>query len=48
MMKKKGVTAAQINDRTFLTTRFITPPETNHAGIVQRDFPYQFIDEIVR
>ena len=45
MMKRKGVTDAQINDRSFLSQRYFTPPERNHAGVVERDFAYNFISE---
>ena len=48
MMRRKGVTDAQINDRAFLTARYVTPPERNHAGVVEPDFPFQFISEIVQ
>ena len=46
MMKKKGVTRAQIDDRSFLTLRYVTPPERNHAGIVETDFPFQFVADL--
>jgi hypothetical protein len=35
MMRKRGVTQAQLNDRSFLTLRYVTPPERNHAGVVE-------------
>ena len=46
MMKKKGITQAQINDRTFLKLRYVTPPERNHAGQVEKDFPFDFIEDL--
>ena len=46
MMKKHGLTLAQINNRAWLTARYYTPPERNHAGVVEGDFMYQFISEI--
>ena len=46
MMKKKGITQAQINDRTFLKLRYVTPPERNHAGIVEKDFPFDYIGDL--
>ena len=46
MMKKKGVTQAQINDRSFLTLRYVTPPERNHAGLVEDDFPFDFVGDL--
>lgn len=48
MMRRKGVTEAQLNDTRFLTTRYITPPERNHAGVVEKDFPYEFIGDLKR
>jgi hypothetical protein len=46
MMKKKGVTQAQINDRSFLTLRYVTPPERNHAGVVEADFPFRYVADL--
>ena len=46
MMRKHGLTLAQINDKTWLTTRWVTPPERNWAGIVEDDFMYRFVSEI--
>jgi hypothetical protein len=46
MMKPHGITEAQLNSKAFRTTRYITPPERNHAGIVERDYPYRFIKEV--
>ena len=46
MMKKHGLTLAQINDKTWLTTRWVTPPERNHAGVVERDFEFQYVSEV--
>ena len=48
MMKKKGVTDAQLRDRSFLTLRYVTPPERNHAGMIEPDFPYQFMRDLHR
>ena len=45
-MRKQGVTPQQLNDRTYLTLRYVTPPERNHAGIVEKDFPYRFISDL--
>ena len=46
MMKKKGVSYSDINDKSFLSARYVTPPEHNHAGVVERDFPYRFVSDI--
>ena len=46
MMKKKGVTQAQINDRSFLNLRYVTPPERNHAGLIEDDFPFRFVGDL--
>lgn len=46
MMRRKGVTDAQMNDRSWKSQRYITPPERNHAGVIEIDFPYEFISEI--
>ena len=46
MIKKHGLTLAQINDKAWLTTRWVTPPERNHAGVVERDFEFQYVSEV--
>ena len=46
IMKKKGVTQSQINDRSFLTLRYVTPPERNHAGLVEPDFPFRYVSDL--
>ena len=46
MMRKHGLTSAQINNRAWLTARYITPPERNHAGVVEPDFMYRFISDV--
>ena len=49
MMQKHGLTMAQINDKTWLTTRYVvTPPEKNHAGIVEDDFVFRFVSDVER
>ena len=48
MMKQKGVTDDQLRDRSFLTLRYVTPPERNHAGMIEPDFPYQFMPWALR
>ena len=48
MMKKRGVTEAQINDRSWLTARYYPPPERNHAGMIEDDFPYRFVKEVTK
>ena len=46
MMKRKGVTDDDLNNRAWLTTRYVTPPERNHAGTLGSDFMYQFIGDV--
>jgi len=46
MMKKKGVTDDDLNNRAWLTTRYVTPFERNHAGTVESDFMYRFIGDV--
>ena len=46
MMKKRGVTEEQINNRNFLFKRYFTPPEHNWTGVVEPDFPYRFVSDI--
>jgi len=45
-MLSRGVTEQQLYSRSFLTTRYKTPPERNHAGIVEADFMYRFISDL--
>ena len=45
-MLSRGVTEQQLYSRAFLTTRYVTPPERNHAGTVEKDFMYRFIGDI--
>ena len=48
MMKKKyGLTVAQMNDTGFLTTTFVTPPERNHSGMIEPDFEFGFLSDVV-
>ena len=42
-MIAQGVTEQQLFSRSFLNTRYKTPPERNHAGVVEADFPYRFV-----
>lgn len=48
MMLARGVTRAQLSDRSFRTLRFVRPPDRNHSGLVERDFPIKFIDDVVK
>ena len=46
MMEKHDLTMAQINNKAWQTTRWVTPPEQNHAGIVEKDFVFRYVSEV--
>lgn len=47
MQTKYNLTIQQIRDTGFLTTTFVTPPERNHAGVIESDFSFQFVSDII-